>query len=249
MDEDSLDPTRLLAAQSHLFPGKRVSNEPDLAGAGQGQDRSRQGGNSTLVPGCSCSSLLPEEPPRAPAPSQVSALVQGSLWHPKFLSPGSRSDPWAATPHGVLGAPRGVCGIPNHLSQAPQRILDTGKGPEWEADTTAHFPADEPFQTPFSQVSMVEPSHGECPREKNKMGADPSLTEAEIPDFGCAWDRHWSLECSGFWEQEGTHHVFQVFWSEGGQLQLQLTQALEAIQEILEKDSGLIHQQPGEAIW
>lgn len=47
----------------------------------------------------------------------------------------------------------------------------------------------------------------------------------------------------------GTHHVFHVFWSEGGQLQLQLTQALKAVQEVLEKGSGLIHQQHGKAVW
>lgn len=47
----------------------------------------------------------------------------------------------------------------------------------------------------------------------------------------------------------GTHHVLHVFWSEGGQLQLQLAQALEAVQEVLEKGSGLIHQQYAKAIW
>lgn len=59
MDEDSLDPTQLLAAQSHLLPGQGTSNEPDLAAAQQGQHRFPQGGNSTLVPGFSCFSLLP----------------------------------------------------------------------------------------------------------------------------------------------------------------------------------------------
>lgn len=50
-------------------------------------------------------------------------------------------------------------------------------------------------------------------------------------------------------EQRGTHHGFHVLGSEGGQLQLQLAQALEALQEILEKGSGLVHQQQGEAGW
>jgi len=46
-----------------------------------------------------------------------------------------------------------------------------------------------------------------------------------------------------------THHVFHVLCSEGGQLQLQLAQVLEALQEVLEKGSGLIHQQKSKAIW
>lgn len=46
-----------------------------------------------------------------------------------------------------------------------------------------------------------------------------------------------------------THHVPHVLCSEGGQLQLQLAQVLEALQEVLEKCSGFIHQQKSKAIW
>lgn len=102
----------------------------------------------------------------------------------------------------------------------------------------------------------------ECPRGKTKWEQIPHKhTQAEIPDFGLAQAHPGAWNAADFgsrrelptffrsWEQEGTHHVLQVFWFEGGQLQLQLTQALETIQEILEKNSGLIHQEPGKAIW
>lgn len=60
---------------------------------------------------------------------------------------------------------------------------------------------------------------------------------------------HMLVTSGGHWRPaKRTHHGFQVLWPQGRKLQVQVTKALKAIQELTEDDGGLVQRQHPESI-